>query len=87
MEWKKIGSREPVACCHSPEMLGIKMLSFERKLQEQTWYVYYSFKDSLKILNWCSNQMDLITQRNKQASPEEGPANHMCVKFFQKLKI
>jgi hypothetical protein len=33
---KKIGSREPVACCHSPEMLGIKMLSFERKLQEQT---------------------------------------------------
>jgi hypothetical protein len=24
------------ACCHSPEMLGIKMLSFERKLQEQT---------------------------------------------------
>jgi hypothetical protein len=24
------------ACCHSPEMLGIRMLSFERKLQEQT---------------------------------------------------
>ena len=51
-------------------MLGIKMLSFERKLQEQTWSVYYSFKDSLKILNWCNNQMDLITQRNQQASPE-----------------
>ena len=31
---KKIGSKG--ACCHSPEMLGIKMLSFERKLQEQT---------------------------------------------------
>jgi hypothetical protein len=38
------------AYCHSPEMLGIKILSFERKLQEQTWSVYYSFKDSLKIL-------------------------------------
>ena len=58
-------------------MLGIKILSFERKLQENTWSVYYSFKDSLKILNWCNNQMDLITQRNKQASPE-GPANHVC---------
>jgi hypothetical protein len=58
-------------------MLGITMLSFERKLQEQSWYVYYSFKDSLKILNWCNNQMDLITQRNQQASPE-GPANHVC---------
>jgi hypothetical protein len=57
-------------------MLGITMLSFERKLQEQSWYVYYSFKDSLKILNWCNNQMDLITQRNQQASPE-GPANHV----------
>ena len=60
-------------------MLGIKMLSFERKLQEQT------FKDSLKILNWCNNQMDLITQRNQQASPE-GSANHMCVKFFSEIK-
>jgi hypothetical protein len=60
-------------------MLGIKMLSFERKLQEQTWSVYYSFKDSLKIINWCNNdnQMDLVTQRNQQASPE-GPANHVC---------
>ena len=66
--------------CHSPEMLGITMLSFERKLQEQTWSVYYSFKDSLNILNWCNNQMDLITQRNQQACPE-GPLNHMCVKF------
>jgi hypothetical protein len=66
-------------------MLGIKMLSFERKLQEQTWSVYYSFKDSLNILNWCNNQMDLITQRNQQASPE-GPANHMCVKFFSEIK-
>jgi hypothetical protein len=25
----------PVACCHSPEMLAIKMLSFEGKLQKQ----------------------------------------------------
>ena len=31
---KKIDSMEPVVCCHSPEMLDIKM-SFERKLQEQ----------------------------------------------------
>jgi hypothetical protein len=77
MEWKKIGSREPVV---THEMLGIKMLSFERRLQEQTWSVYYSFKDSLKILNWCNNQMGLITQGNQQASPE-GPSNHMCVKF------
>ena len=52
------------ACCHSPEILGIKMLSFERKLQEQTWSVYYSFKDSLTVLNWCNDQMDVITQRN-----------------------
>ena len=29
--------------------------------------------------------MDLITQRNQQASPD-GPANHMRVKFCQKLK-
>ena len=58
-------------------MLGIKMLYFERKLQEQTWSVYYSFKDSLKKLYWCNNQMDLITQRNQQTSPE-GPSNHMC---------
>ena len=69
------------ACCHSPEVLGIEMLYFERKLQEQTWYVYYSFKDSLKIQNWCNNdyynQMDLITQRNQQASLE-GPAIHVC---------
>jgi hypothetical protein len=57
-------------------MLGIKMLSFERKVQEQTWSVYYSFNDSLKILYWCNNQMDLITQRNKQASPG-GPANYV----------
>jgi hypothetical protein len=28
--------------CHSPEMLGIKMLSFERNLQEQTSSVYNS---------------------------------------------
>ena len=76
MEWTKIGSIEPVACCHSSEMLGIKMLSFERKLQEQTWSMYYSFKDSLKIQNWCNNQMNIITQRNQQASPE-GPANHV----------
>jgi hypothetical protein len=66
-------------------MLGIKMLSFERKLQEQTWSVYYSFNDSLKILYWCNNQMDLLTQRNKQASPE-GPANYVC-EICQKLKI
>ena len=26
------------------------------------------------------------TERNQQASPE-GPANHMCVKFCQKLKM
>ena len=77
---KQICSRGPVACCHSPEMLDIKMLSFEGKLQKQIWYVYYSFKDSLKIINWCNNQMDLITQRNQQAFPE-GPANHMCVEF------
>jgi hypothetical protein len=57
-------------------MFGIKMLSFERKLQEQTWSVHYSFKYNLKILNWCNNQMDLIIQRNQQASPE-GPANHV----------
>jgi hypothetical protein len=38
--------------------------------------MYYSFNDSLKILYWCNNQMDLITQRNKQASPE-GPANYV----------
>ena len=58
-------------------MLDIKILSFKSKLQEQTWSVYYSFKDSLKILNWCNNQMDLIIQRNQQASPE-GPASHVC---------
>jgi hypothetical protein len=29
--------------------------------------------------------MDLITQRNQQASPE-GPANHMCVNFFSEIK-
>jgi len=57
-------------------MFGIKMLSFEWKLQEQTWSVYYSFKNSLKILNWCNNNQ-IITQRNQQASPE-GPANHVC---------
>jgi hypothetical protein len=39
--------------------------------------VYYSFKDSLTILNWSNNKMDLITQRNQQASVE-GPANHVC---------
>ena len=72
--WK---NRHLGACGHSPEMFGINMLSFERKLQEQIWSVHYSFKDSLKILNWCNNQMDLITQRNQQASPE-GPANHVC---------
>ena len=77
---KQICSRGPVAWCHSAEMLDIKMLSFEGKLQNQIWYVYYSFKDSLKIINWCNNQMELITQRNQQAFPE-GPANHMCVEF------
>ena len=41
---------------------------------------YYSFKDSLKILNLYNNQMDLITQRNQQASPD-GPSNHMGVTF------
>ena len=65
-------------------MLGITMLSFERKLQEQSWSVYYSFKDSLKILNWCNNQMDLITQRNQQASPE-GSANQVC-KILSEIK-
>jgi hypothetical protein len=59
------------------EMFGIKMLSFERKLQEQTWSVHYSFTDSLKIQNWCKNQIDLIIQRNQQTSPE-GPASHVC---------
>ena len=29
------------ACCHSPEMLGIKMLYFERKLQERTWSIIH----------------------------------------------
>ena len=58
-------------------MIVIKMLFFEKKLQEQTWSVYYSFQDSLKILKWYNNQMDLITQRNQQAS-HEGPANHVC---------
>jgi hypothetical protein len=71
-----------MACCHSPEMLDIKMLSFEGKLQKQIWYVYYSFKDSLKNINVCNNQMDLITQRNQQAFPE-GPANHMCLSATQ----
>jgi hypothetical protein len=42
---------------------------------------YYSFKDSLKILNLYNNQMDLITQRNQQASPD-GPSNHMGVTFW-----
>ena len=77
---KQISSRGLVACCHSPDMLDIKIVSFEGKLQKQIWYVYYSFKDSLKIINWCNNQTDLITQRNQHASPE-GPANHMCVQF------
>jgi hypothetical protein len=31
---KKICPRGPVACCHSGEMLDIKMLSFEGKLQK-----------------------------------------------------
>jgi hypothetical protein len=43
--------KEDLNTTEESEMLGIKMLSFERKLQEQTWSVYYSFKDSLKILN------------------------------------
>jgi hypothetical protein len=34
VRWAK--NRFQGACCHSPEMLGIKMLSFER-----TWSVYY----------------------------------------------
>jgi hypothetical protein len=34
--WSEKQNRIQGTCCHSPEMLGIKMLSFERKLQEQT---------------------------------------------------
>ena len=72
---KQICYRGLVVFCHSPEMLDIK-----GNCKKQIWYVYYSFKDSLKIINWCNNQMELITQRNQQAFPE-GPANHMCVEF------
>ena len=32
---KQICSRGPVACCHSPEVLDIKMLSFKGNLQKQ----------------------------------------------------
>jgi hypothetical protein len=49
-------------------MLGYKMLSLERKLQEQTWSLFYSFNDNLKIRDWCNNQ---------QASPE-GATNNVC---------
>ena len=74
---------EPVACCHSPEMLGIKMLSFERKLQEQTWSVHYSLKDSLQILNACNNQMDLIRQQKPTSVSWGSIKVYVCEILFE----